>query len=162
MENLEVKRKVEEFLKEEGVIFPKGPINEFYSQFVKLSGFGIGGLLTFSGKKAGKLAGSYIRKMAQNDNLSPKDLLDYVCNFLEGSGIAKIESYEVQNDKIVIKAKNSIFAQGVENKKPICMPLAGALSGVFEEVLDQEWECKEVECQAQKKESCIFELKRKN
>jgi hypothetical protein len=28
-------------MKEEGVISPKGPINEFYSQFVKLSGFGI-------------------------------------------------------------------------------------------------------------------------
>jgi predicted hydrocarbon binding protein len=42
------------------------------------------------------------------------------------------------------------------------MPLAGVLSGVFEEVLGNEWEYKEVECQAQKKESCIFKLKRKN
>jgi predicted hydrocarbon binding protein len=123
----------------------------------------IEGLLTLSGKKAGKLAvaGSYIKKIAQNDNLSPKELLDYVCNFLEGSGMAKIESYDVQNDKIVIKAKKSIFAQGIENKKPVCMPLAGALSVVFEKVLGNEWECKEVECQAQKKESCIFKLKRK-
>jgi hypothetical protein len=41
-------------------------------------------LLTFSGKKAGKLAGGYIKKLAQNDNLSPKKLLEYVFNFLEG------------------------------------------------------------------------------
>ena len=50
----EVLSKVRVFLREEGVIIPKGPIKEFYSQLMKLSGFGIGGLLTFSGKKAGE------------------------------------------------------------------------------------------------------------
>jgi hypothetical protein len=49
--------KVRVSLREEGVIILKGPIKEFYSQFIKLSGFGIGGLLVFSGKKAGKMAG---------------------------------------------------------------------------------------------------------
>ena len=43
----EVLSKVRIFLGEEGVIIPKGPIKEFYSQLLKLSGFGIGGLLTF-------------------------------------------------------------------------------------------------------------------
>jgi hypothetical protein len=41
----EVLSKVRVFLREEGVIIPKGPIKEFYSQLMKLSGFGIGGLL---------------------------------------------------------------------------------------------------------------------
>ena len=41
----EVFSKVRTFLREEGVIIPKGSIKEFYSQLMKLSGFGIGGLL---------------------------------------------------------------------------------------------------------------------
>jgi hypothetical protein len=54
MRNPEVLSKVRVFLREEGVIIPKGPIKEFYFQFMKLSGFGIGGLLVFSGKKREK------------------------------------------------------------------------------------------------------------
>jgi len=41
------------------------------------------------------------------------------------------------------------------------MPLSGALAGVFEEITGKEWECKELECQAQVKEYCIFEIKLK-
>jgi hypothetical protein len=41
----EILSKVRTFLREGGVIIPKGPIKEFYSQLMKLSGFGIGGLL---------------------------------------------------------------------------------------------------------------------
>jgi len=43
----EVLSKVRIFLREEGVIIHKRPIKEFYSQLMKLSGFGISGLLTF-------------------------------------------------------------------------------------------------------------------
>lgn len=161
MKDPEVLSKVRVFLKEEGVIIPKGPIKEFYSQLMKLSGFGIGGLLTFSGKKAGKMAGTYIRSIVGEENPSMSMVVPYVSAFLEETGICKVEEYELLDSQVLFKVRDSIFAQDIENKKPVCMPLSGALAGVFEEITGKEWECKELECKAQGKELCVFEVKLK-
>ena len=159
MKDPEVLSKVRVFLKEEGVIIPKGPIKEFYSQLMKLSGFGIGGLLTFSGKKAGKMAGTYIRSIVGEENPSMSMVVPYVSAFLEETGICKVEEYELLDSQVLFKVRDSIFAQDIENKKPVCMPLSGALAGLFEEITGKEWECKELECKAQGKELCVFEVK---
>ena len=63
------------------------------------------------------------------------------------------------DSQVLFKVKDSIFAQDIENKKPVCMPLNGALAGLFEEITGKEWECKELECKAQGKELCVFEVK---
>lgn len=162
MKDQEVLSRVRIFLREEGIIVPKGPIKEFYSQLMKLSGFGIGGLLVFSGKKAGKMAGTYIKSIVGDEDPSVEKVADYVSAFLEETGICKVESYELSDSQIIFKVKDSIFAQDVDNKKPVCMPLSGALAGVFEEVTKKEWDCREIECQAQGKERCIFEIKLKH
>jgi len=159
MKDPEVLSKVRVFLREEGVIIPKGPIKEFYSQLMKLSGFGIGGLLTFSGKKAGKMAGTYIRSIVGEENPSMSMVVPYVSAFLEETGICKVEEYELLDFQVLFKVRDSIFAQDIENKKPVCMPLSGALAGLFEEITGKEWECKELECKAQGKELCVFEVK---
>jgi predicted hydrocarbon binding protein len=159
MKDPEVLSKVRVFLKEEGVIIPKGPIKEFYSQLMKLSGFGIGGLLTFSGKKAGKMAGTYIRSIVGEENPSMSMVVPYVSAFLGETGICKVEEYEILDSQVLFKVRDSIFAQDIENKKPVCMPLSGALAGLFEEITGKEWECKELECKAQGKELCVFEVK---
>jgi predicted hydrocarbon binding protein len=161
MKDPEVLSKVRVFLREEGVIIPKGPIKEFYSQLMKLSGFGIGGLLTFSGKKAGKMAGTYIRSIVGEENPSMSMVVPYVSAFLGETGICKVEEYELLDSQVLFKVRDSIFAQDIENKKPVCMPLSGALAGLFEEITGKEWECKELECKAQGKELCIFEVKLK-
>ena len=161
MKDPEVLSKVRVFLREEGVIIPKGPIKEFYSQLMKLSGFGIGGLLTFSGKKAGKMAGTYIRSIVGEENPSMSMVVPYVSAFLGETGICKVEEYELLDSQVLFKVRDSIFAQDIENKKPVCMPLSGALAGVFEEITGKEWECKELECKAQGKELCVFEVKLK-
>ncbi len=157
----EVLSKVRIFLREEGVIIPKGPVKEFYSQLMKLSGFGIGGLLVFSGKKAGKIAGAYIKSIIGEENPSINVIAPYISTFLGEAGIGKVEEYEVSDSQVIFKIRNSLFAQDVESKKPACMPLTGALAGVFEEIAGKEWECKELECKAQGKELCIFEVKLK-
>jgi predicted hydrocarbon binding protein len=159
MKDPEVLSKVRVFLREEGVIIPKGPIKEFYSQLMKLSGFGIGGLLTFSGKKAGKMAGTYIRSIVGEENPSMSMVVPYVSAFLGETGICKVEEYEILDSQVLFKVRDSIFAQDIENKKPVCMPLSGALAGLFEEITGKEWECKELECKAQGKELCVFEVK---
>jgi hypothetical protein len=63
---------------------------------------------------------------------------------------------------VLFKVRDSIFVQDIENKKPVCVPLSGALAGVFEEIAGKEWECKELKCKAQGKELCIFEVKLKH
>ncbi len=136
-------------------------MKEFYSQLIKLSGFGVGGLLTFSGKKAGKIAGSYLEKLVERENPTTEEVLPYMSVFLEETGICQVEAYEKQEDSLLIKVKGSIFAEGVENKKPVCMPLSGALAGLLEEITGRAWECKELECQAQGKDMCLFEIKAK-
>ncbi|SNZ16588.1 V4R domain-containing protein [Hydrogenobacter hydrogenophilus] len=162
MRDPEVISKVRVFLREEGVIIPKGPIKEFYSQLMKLSGFGIGGLLVFSGKKAGKMAGTYIRSIVGEEHPSMSMVVPYISAFLGETGICKVEEYELLDSQVLFKVKDSIFAQDIENKKPVCMPLSGALAGVFEEITGKEWDCKELECKAQGKELCIFEVKLKH
>ncbi len=159
MENQEIIEKIDKFLKEEGVVIPKGPIKEFYSQLLKLSGIGLGGLLNLSGKKAGQIAGHYIRDLIDNQNIPDKEeILNYIRIFLTDAGICQVVAGKVEGKKIILTVKNSLFAEGMENRKPVCMPLAGALSGAFEELTNKKWDCKEIECQAQGKDYCIFEL----
>ncbi|MFN7065121.1 MAG: V4R domain-containing protein [Aquificaceae bacterium] len=156
----EVLAKIDTFLKKEGVIMPKGPIQEFYSQLLKLAGFGAGALLTFSGKKAGKIAGGYLKNLIGKENPPLEEITEYVDIFLEEAGICKEVSFErKENKQLLVRVKGSIFTEGHESKKPVCMPLSGALSGVFEEIMGGPWECKELECQAQGKEFCLFELR---
>ncbi len=159
MNNEEIIEKIDKFLKEEGVIIPKGPIKEFYSQLLKLSGIGLGGLLNLSGKKAGKIAGSYIRDFIGNEGKTNREeILNYIRIFLTDAGICNVVACKIDGNKIILTAKNSLFAEGMESRKPVCTPLSGALSGAFEELTNGKWECKEIECQAQGKNYCIFEL----
>lgn len=159
MNNQEIIEKIDKFLKEEGVIIPKGPIKEFYSQLLKLSGIGLGGLLNLSGKKAGKIAGSYIRDLIGAEGKNDKEeILNYIRIFLTDSGICNVVACKMESNKIILTAKNSLFAEGIESKKPVCTPLVGALSGAFEELTNRKWDCREIECQAQGKDYCIFEL----
>ena len=90
IENKEVLAKIDAFLKEEGVIMPKGPIQEFYSQLLKLAGFGAGALLTFSGKKAGKIAGGYIRNLIGKENQPWKRLRNMWIRSLKRLEFAKV------------------------------------------------------------------------
>ena len=128
---------------------PRKPVQEFYSSIVKLSGFGIGGILNMSGKKAGKIG---------NHAPSTEEIELYLRTFLEEAGIGVVDHWKNEENRVKIYIKGSVFAEGQEGKKPVCIPLQGALSGIFEELTDLKWECKEVECVAQGKEFCLFEL----
>ncbi len=108
MKDQEVLSKVRIFLREEGVIVPKGHIKEFYSQLMKLSGFGIGGLLVFSGKKAGKMTGTYIKNMLGEKEPIEK-VAGYVGAFLEESGICKVESYQLSDTQITFIVRDSRY-----------------------------------------------------
>ncbi|ADO45604.1 4-vinyl reductase 4VR [Hydrogenobacter thermophilus TK-6] len=158
MDELEAVSKIRVFLKDEGFIVPKKPVQEFYSSIIKLSGFGVGGILNMSGRKAGNIAGQIIKELIGNHEPSIEEIELYLRVFLSEAGICEITRWENQEKQVKIYAKNSVFAEEQESSKPVCIPLQGALAGCFEELTGKEWDCKETQCQAQKKEECIFEL----
>jgi hypothetical protein len=55
----------------------------------------------------------------------------YVSAFLEETGVCKVEEYKLLDSQVLFKVRDSIFVQDIENKKPVCMPLSGALAGVL-------------------------------
>ncbi|ADC89039.1 4-vinyl reductase 4VR [Thermocrinis albus DSM 14484] len=159
MKELEAVSKIRVFLKEEGFIVPKKPLQEFYSNIVRLSGLGIGGILHMSGKKAGKIAGNLLKDIMGPGESSVEEIELYLKVFLEEAGICRVKSWEHVDGLIRLRIEGSVFAEGQESKKPVCIPLQGALAGVLEELTGKRWECKELECEAQGKDSCLFELR---
>ncbi len=154
--------KVRVYLRNEGIILPKKPIKEFYSQIFKLSGFGIGGILSFSGKKAGAIGAQIIRSMAEDESelKSLEIVFSYVKVFLEEASICKLESWEIKDGEINFSVSESIFAEAVgKSKKPVCIPLSGAIGGFLEELTGTKWECKEIKCRSQGEEMCEFQVK---
>ncbi|MFN3472336.1 MAG: 4-vinyl reductase, partial [Aquificaceae bacterium] len=110
MNEVEVVSKIRIFLKQEGFIVPKRPVQEFYSSIVKLSGFGIGGILNMSGRKAGKIAGQILKEVMENLNPSMEEIEMYLRTFLSDAGIGVIDHWENHEDKIKIYIKGSVFA----------------------------------------------------
>ncbi len=159
MESIERKENLKSYLEKEGLIFPKEPIKEFYSQIFKLSGFGIGGIINISGKKAGVVGAQIIKRFIENkDELrNPKKLFEHIKEFLEDTNICKINEFEAKENEITFSVSNSIFAEAVNNsKKPVCIPLSGAISGFLEEITGKKWECKEEKCSSQGEDKCLF------
>ena len=149
------------YLRSEGLILPKAPIKEFYSHIFKLSGFGIGGLLNLSGKKAGNMAAHILREVFESEEEDLEAVFRYIKVFLGETGICDVEDVVLEEDKIRLSVKGSIFAEAVgSSKKPVCIPLSGALEGLLEELTGERWKSKEVECTAQGKERCVFEITR--
>ncbi|MFN3598545.1 MAG: 4-vinyl reductase [Aquificaceae bacterium] len=126
MSEVEVISKIRLFLRQEGFIVPKKPVQEFYSSIVKLSGLGIGGILNMSGRKGGKIAGQILKEVMENPNPSMEEIEIYLRTFLKEAGIGIIDHWENQENKIRLYVKDSVFAEGQESKKPVCIPLQGA------------------------------------
>ncbi len=157
----EIVARVRIYLRENGLIVPKEAVKDFYSQIIKLSGFGLGGILTLAGKKAGNTASNILKELMEDGEKSEDYIVEYISVFLKEAGIGNMEKWERENNTLRIYIKDSFFATGVSSKKPACLPLQGALVGIFEGITDSKWDCKETECIAQGKEVCIFELKKK-
>ncbi len=157
----EIVARVRIYLRENGLIVPREAVKDFYSQIIKLSGFGLGGILTLAGKKAGNTAANILRELMEEGESSEDYVVEYISVFLKEAGIGNMEKWEGNKGNFKIFIKGSFFATGIKSRKPACLPLQGALVGIFEGITGNRWDCKEVECTAQGKEFCVFELKKK-
>ncbi|MGC8706713.1 hypothetical protein SAMN05660835_00837 [Desulfurella multipotens] len=160
MQKEEIRAKTNQYVEEEGFILPKNVFRDFFSQLIKLAGFGLGGMFVLSGKKAGKKAASHIKEIL-GDNLSLEDVKECIISYFEESKQCKMVVFNISENSVNFKAQHSVFAEGIESKKPTCLPLGGTIAGMLEEFLGGSWEPKETQCIAQGFSECIFEVKRK-
>ncbi len=160
MQTDEIRSKVGGYVEQEGFILPKNVFRDFFSQLIKLAGFGLGGMFVLSGKKAGKKAASHI-KDTLGEHLSTDDVKECIIAYFEESKQCIVEAFNITQESATFIAKHSVFAEGIESKKPTCLPLGGTIAGMLEEFLGGNWEPKETQCIAQGHDKCIFEIKRK-
>lgn len=160
MQKEEIREKTSKYVEQEGFILPKNVFRDFFSQLIKLAGFGLGGMFVLSGKKAGKKAASHIKEII-GQNLEINDIKECIAAYFEESKQCTIGEFSLTDSIANLKVKHSVFAEGIESKKPTCLPLGGTISGMLEEFLGGNWEPKETQCIAQGFNECIFEIKRK-
>ncbi|WP_291492487.1 4-vinyl reductase [Desulfurella sp.] len=127
---------------------------------IKLSGFGLGGIFVLSGKKAGSKAAAYLKSYI-GENLTKEEIKVCVIAALQAYN-QKVIEFNLEENFALIKIDNSIFADGITSKKPVCLPLGGSLAGMLEIFMGGNFEPKEIECKACGAKYCVFELKRKN
>ncbi len=160
MQEGEIYTKAKAYFESESFPLPRTVFREFYSQLIKLSGFGLGGIFVLSGKKAGYRAASYLKSLI-GESLTQEDIKVCVTAALQSYN-QKVVDLALEENYMLIKVDNSIFADGITSKKPVCLPLAGSLAGMMETFTNSIWEAKEISCKACGDLQCVFELKRKN
>jgi predicted hydrocarbon binding protein len=152
--------KAKEYFESESFPLPKSVFREFYSQLIKLSGFGLGGIFVLSGKKAGSKTAVYLKSLI-GESLTNEDMKMCITAALQAYN-QKVVEFNLESNFALIKIDNSIFAEGIKSKKPVCLALGGSLAGMMEAFTNAHWEPKEIECKACGGAYCVFELKRKD
>jgi predicted hydrocarbon binding protein len=160
MQKEDIRIKTAHYFEQEGFILPKNVFRDFFSQLIKLAGFGLGGMFVLSGKKAGKKAASHIKELI-GENLSLDDVRECIIAYFEESKQCIVKEFTLTESTASLKLEHSVFAEGIESKKPTCLPLGGTIAGMLEEFLGGSWEPKETQCIAQGFSECFFEVKRK-
>jgi hypothetical protein len=153
-------KEVREFLEKEGIVAMRASAMGFYERLLGLSGFGLGGMLYMSGKKSGRDGGMELKGLAQKLGISTEDTIKEALPvmFTETKwGELKVD--DMTENEIIFSLKDSVLARGLKRKKTSCTPIAGALAGIVEVLLDKKADAKEIECISQDKEKCIFEIK---
>ena len=160
MEKSEIREKTGEYVTESGFIIPKNVFKDFFSQLIKLAGFGLSGMFVLSGKKAGKKAAEHMKEILGKD-LELEDVKECIIAYFEEAKQCEFVRFDLTPEHATIEVKHSVFAEGIKSRRPTCLPLGGTIAGMLEEFLGYPWEPKEKQCIAQGHDSCIFEIKSK-
>ncbi|OSS41168.1 hypothetical protein DESAMIL20_721 [Desulfurella amilsii] len=160
MQKEDIRIKTAQYVEQEGFILPKNVFRDFFSQLIKLAGFGLGGMFILSGKKAGKKAASHIKELI-GENLSIDDARECIIAYFEESKQCIVKEFTLKESVASLKLEHSVFAEGIESKKPTCLPLGGTIAGMLEEFLGGSWEPKKTQCITQGFNECVFEVKHK-
>ncbi|NPA62439.1 MAG: DUF2507 domain-containing protein [Methanococci archaeon] len=87
--------------------------------------------------------------------VSPKSYED-VKKFFEANNIGYIEIKEKDNEELEIKVKDCIFCRTQKSEEPMCDFEAGLIAGFLESIKNKKYFVKEMYCQAQGYDACVF------
>ncbi len=159
MDKETIRAKTKQYIEESGFVLPKDVFRDFFSNLIKLAGFGLGGMFILPGKKAGKKAAENFKQILGED-LDLNIVKECIMAYFEESRQCKFEEFELTEDRAFIRVSHSVFAEGLKSRKPTCLPLGGTIAGMLEEFIGSSWQPKEKECIAQGKDFCVFEIKK--
>ncbi len=146
-----------EAIERESVLIHRAALIDGYKDLHKLSKFGIDKIIKKATEYGGK-KGARILKDRYNlytDRLD--EALDILTIIAESSRLLDIFEYDIE--KMEIRVEGSILVEAIgESKKPVCEPMAGFFKGFLSELLEKNIDVKEVQCQAQGKDKCIFKI----
>jgi hypothetical protein len=134
-----MREKLDEFLKNEGVILPKDFVVEVYAQVLKFAG-GLAGLLQAGSKKAGVSAAKALAPYISEEEAA-SNLKEIVEEFFRRAGFGEIE-VEVNGDEIVLDVKDSFLLKAHKRPDVALRPLIGAAEGFIGEVMGRKTKTK--------------------
>ncbi|NPA80130.1 MAG: hypothetical protein GXO29_03670 [Thermotogae bacterium] len=131
--------KLNEFLKNEGVILPKDFVVEVYSQILKFAG-GLSGLIQAGSKKAGVSAAKALAPYINPSEVAT-NLKEIVEKFFEAAGFGDVE-VDVGDNSVVLRVKDSFLLNAHKKPETALRPLVGAAEGFIGEVLGRKTKSK--------------------
>ncbi len=131
--------KLDEFIKNEGVILPKDFVVEVYAQVLKFAG-GLAGLLQAGSKKAGVSAAKALSPYISEEEAA-SNLKEVVEEFFRKAGFGEIE-VEVGDSEVVMNVKDSFLLKAHKKPEVALRPLAGAAEGFIGEVMGKKTKTK--------------------
>ncbi len=138
------------------LIIPRDAFISFYEGVLKIAGFGLGGMLVMAGKKSGvKLAEQFKEKLGRE--ITIEEAIPVISKLFEFTGAGTDIDISIEDDQLKLSMKDSFLAKDLNNKKPICKPIAGFIMGFFGIITGKIIKIKESHCIAQGKEECLFE-----
>ncbi len=147
-----------EAIERESVLIHRAALIDGYRDLYKLSKLGIDKIIKkateFGGRKGARILKD--RYNLYTDRLD--EALDILTIIAESSRLIDIFEYDIE--KMEIRVEGSILVEAVgSSEKPVCEPMAGFFKGFLSELLEKSIEVKEIQCQAQGKEKCVFKIK---
>ena len=124
-----MKEKIREFIKNEGIVFPKEFVLELYTQIMK---FGpLAGLIQAGSKKAGQKAGQIFKSYVQTNHDSIPDVIK---EFIKETGFGEID-VRWEGENLVLEVKDSFLLKAHNKPEVALRPLVGAIEGFISETL---------------------------
>ena len=131
--------KLEEFLKNEGVILPKDFVVDVYAQILRFAG-GFAGLLQAGSKRAGVSAAKSLAPYISWDE-AVANLKELIEEFFRRAGFGDIE-VEVGDSEIVLNVKDSFLLKAHKKPEVSLRPLVGAAEGFIGELMGRKTKTK--------------------
>ncbi len=151
---------IAEAITRESVLIHRDALIEGYRDVHRLSKFGVDRVLKKAAEYGGKKGAITLtdRYGVSTDRLD--EALELLTIIAESSRIIQLFDFNIEKGEIYVEGSILVEAIG-SSTKPVCGPMEGFFRGFLSQMLDREFSVKEVMCQAQGYNRCVFRVKKK-